>query len=358
MDEKLLQQVLSAAVKHGASDIHFKVGMSPMFRVSKDLVWIKAPKLANEDTEQIAKILFANSTFESNPDRPEIDTSYEIPGIGRFRVNLFKQMGRYSAIMRVIPYDVPTFERLKLPKGIHQVTGFVRGLVLVAGVTGSGKSSTLAAIVNEINTQRQCHILTIEDPIEFVHKDIRSSITQRELGLDTPDFSNALRSAVRQDPDVILIGELRDYETIDMALKAAETGHLVLSTVHTTDAANTINRLVSVFPAPEQDAARYRLSEALSAVIAQRLLPLLDKKGMVAACEIMITTLYIKECIANKEKLSQISDLIAKGKELQGMQTFDQHLSELYQGGVIALGVAKSASNNPSDFERALHMDS
>lgn len=357
MDERAFQQILAAGVKYGASDIHFKVGMSPMFRILKDLNWIKAPKLTKEDTEEIAKLLISHSIFKDNSDRPEIDTSYEIPEVGRFRANIFKQMGRYSIIMRIIPFKVPTFDDLNLPQGIRQVANFERGLVLVAGATGSGKSSTLAAIINHINMERRCHIVTIEDPIEFVHKDIKSTITQREVGLDTPNFANALRASLRQDPNVILVGEIRDYETIDIALKAAETGHLVFSTVHTTDTAKTINRLISVFPSTEQEAVRFRLSESLMAIITQRLLPLQDGSGIIAACEIMLSTLSIKECISNPEKLSQIFDYIEKGKELVGSQTFDQHLVELYRNGKILLNVAKAASSKPSDFERSLHFE-
>lgn len=357
MDERSLQQILAAGVKYGASDIHFKVGMSPMFRVSKDLNWIKTPKLTREDTEAIANIMIANSVSRETADKPEVDTSYEIPDVGRFRVNVFRQMGLYSIIMRIIPFTIPTFDALALPQGIRQVADFERGLVLVAGATGSGKTSTLAAIINQINAERKSHILTIEDPVEFIHRDVKSSITQRAIGLDTPTFANALRAALRQDPDVILVGEMRDYETIDIALKAAETGHLVFSTVHTTDTAKTINRLLSVFPAAEQDGVRFRLSESLMAVIVQRLLPLIDGKGVVAACEIMISTLSIRDCISSPEKLPMINDFIAKGRELMGTQTFDQHLAELYHTGRISLNSAKAACSNPADFERSLHFE-
>lgn len=357
MDERTLQQILSAGVKYGASDIHFKVGMAPLLRVAKELNWVKAPKLTAEDTEAITRILLAGTPHSEDSVKTEIDTSYEIPEVGRFRVNIFRQMGRNAIIMRVIHFKVPTFEELLLPHTISTISGLERGLVLVAGATGSGKSSTLAAMINYINNERRCHIVTIEDPIEFVHQDIKSSITQREIGLDTPNFASALKASLRQDPDVLLVGEMRDHETIDIALKAAETGHLVFSTVHTTDTAKTINRLLSVFPSTEQDAVRYRLSESLMAVIVQRLLPRADIKGVIAACEIMISTLSIKECIAHPEKLSMINDYIAKGKELTGTQIFDQHLAELYQAGKISLEIAKSAATNPSDFERALNID-
>jgi twitching motility protein PilT len=357
MDEQALQQILSAAAKYGASDIHFKVGMAPLLRVSKGLSWIKSPKMSAEDMEKIVSFLLAHATHEIDRSASEIDLSYSIPDLCRFRVNIFKQMGRYSVIMRIIPTKIPTFDDLDLPEGIRRVANFDRGLVLVAGATGSGKTSTLAAIVDHINKERNCHILTIEDPIEFVHTDIKCSITQRELGLDTPSFTQALRSSLRQDPDVLLVGEMRDYETIDMALKAAETGHLVLSTIHTTDTVKSINRLMSVFPSNEQEAIRYRLAESLSAIIVQRLLPTVDKKGMVAVCEIMITSLSIKECIQNKEKLPMINDFLTKGRELSGTQTFDQHLAELYKAEKISLDIAKSAASNPGDFERSLHFE-
>jgi twitching motility protein PilT len=357
MDEQTLQQILSAGAKYGASDIHFKVGMAPLLRVSKGLSWIKAPKLSSEDMEKIVSFLLSNVTHEVDRNASELDFSYAIPDLCRFRVNIFKQMGNHSVIMRIIPTKIPTFDDLNVPVGIRKVADFDRGLVLVAGATGSGKTSTLAAIVDHINKKRNCHILTIEDPIEFVHTDNKCSITQRELGLDTPTFTQALRSSLRQDPDVLLVGEMRDYETIDMALKAAETGHLVLSTIHTTDTVKSINRLMSVFPSNEQEAIRYRLAETLSAIIVQRLLPTPDRKAMVAVCEIMINSLSIKDCIQNKEKLSLINDFIAKGRDVSGTQTFDQHLAELYKDEKISLDVAKSAASNPGDFERSLHFE-
>lgn len=357
MDERSFQQVLSAGVKYGASDIHFKVGMPPLLRIKKELNWIKAPKLAKEDTEDIVKHMLSHTAHKGDAEKHVMDISYEMPDIGRFRANVFRQMGCLCVIMRVIPLKIPTFDDLGLPDGVRRAANLERGLVLVAGATGSGKSSTLAAVINQINSERKCHIITIEDPVEFVYKDMKSSVTQREVLLDTPDFADALRSAMRQDPDIILVGEMRDYETVDIAIKAAETGHLVFSTVHTTDTAKTINRIMSVFPASEQESARFRLAESLAAVIVQRLLPLKDSAGMIPACEVMFTSLSIKECITNPEKLSEINDFITKGRELMGTQTFDQHIAELYHAGKITLGVAKSASTNPSDFERSLHLD-
>jgi twitching motility protein PilT len=357
MDERTFQQILTAGINYGASDIHFKVGMAPMLRVSKELNWIKAPKLTKEDTETVAKLLLSHAAYKDEPDKSEIDMSYEIPEVGRFRVNIFQQMGRYSVIMRIIPYKIPTFADLNLPPSISQLANYERGLILVTGAAGNGKTSTMTAIINQINNEKKRHIITIEDPVEFVHKDMKSSVTQREVGLDTRNFTIALRASLRQDPDIIVVGEMRDYETIDVALKAAETGHLVISSVHTIDAAKTINRLLSVFPPNEQEAVRFRLAESLMAIISQRLLPSKDGKGMVVACEIMFSTLSIKECICIPEKFHLLHDYIEKGKELLGMQSFDQHLAELYRSGKLSLEVAKSASSNPSDFERSLLLE-
>jgi twitching motility protein PilT len=259
-----------------------------------------------------------------------------------------------AAVLRLIPAEIPTIESLGLPPVLKKIAGFSRGLVLVTGATGSGKSSTLAAMINEINTNCPYHILTIEDPIEFVHPQRRSRISQREVGSDTQSFAQALRAALRQDPDVILVGEMRDPETIDIALKAAETGHLVFSTVHTNDAIKTIGRLVSVFPPEEQRMVRMRLADNLMATISQRLIAKKDGKGMVAAQEIMVSNAAIADCIADPDKTGEINDFITKSKEMTGGQTFDQHLADLYLREVVSLDVAKEASTSPSDFERNL----
>jgi twitching motility protein PilT len=240
---------------------------------------------------------------------------------------------------------------------LEKIANQERGMVLVTGVTGSGKTSTLAAIINFINESKRRHVVTIEDPIEFVHPDLKSSISQREIGIDTTTFGEALRRALRQDPDVILVGEMRDYETVDIALKAAETGHLVFSTVHTTDAPKTINRLVGVFPPEEQDLVRLRLAEALRAILSQRLLPRQDGKGRCLAAEICVNTLSIQECIREADKTSMMKEYIEKGYDQYGMQSFDQSLIRLFKSGVISLEVAKSAATNPADFERSLHFE-
>jgi len=358
LDEKILVQLLAAAVKAGASDIHLKVGVPPIFRMSGEMREIKAPRLMPEDTRDAALILIQNDRVkEQIGTLKEYDGSYAIRDVGRFRVNVFRQRGTFAAILRVIPYGIPTFEDLGLPPVMQTICQEERGLILVTGITGSGKTSTLAAMINYVNTNYKRHILTIEDPIEFIHRDLKSSLSQREIGSDTDSFSIALRAALREDPDVILVGEMRDYETIDIALKAAETGHLVFSTVHTTDAAKTINRLVSVFPADEQNMVRLRLADNLKASISQRLIPRKGSTKRVVALEIMRSTLSIQECIRDSAKTPEMKQFIEQGKDNYGMIAFDQHLSTLYKAGLIELHVAKASSTNPSDFERALNFE-
>jgi twitching motility protein PilT len=355
MEIKIFNQLLSAGMKSHASDIHFKADSPPLFRINGEIREVKAPKLRPEDTKGIVEFLLPREDLkEKINELQDYDTSYVLEGIGRFRVNMYRQRGSLALVLRLIPPEVPTFKDLGLPPILEKITDVERGMILVTGVTGSGKSSTLAAMINNINNKKRKHILTIEDPIEFVHQNLRSSVTQREIGLDTSDFSKSLRQALRQDPDVILVGEMRDYETVDIALKASETGHLVFSTVHTTDSPKTINRLVGVFPSDEQDLVRLRLAECLKAIVSQRLLPKLDGKGRALAAEIMVNTLSISESIKDPEKVGDIKEYIEKGFDQYGMQTFDQSLTKLYKSGEVSLEVAKSAASNPSDFERAL----
>jgi len=329
-----------------------------MFRIDGKLREIKAAKLTPEDTKNIVLAVIGNERQRQNIDAlQELDTSYLLPETGRFRVNIFKQRGSFELVLRIISLEVPTFEKLGLPAVLNDISSNERGLILVTGITGSGKSSTLAAIVQYINQNFSKHIITIEDPIEFLHADFNSSISQREIGPDTQDFAIALRSALRQDPDVIMVGEIRDAETVDIAIKASETGHLVLSTLHTTDCTHTVNRLIGLFPMEEQEVVRMRLAESLRAIISQRLLPRKDGKGRVLAAEILVNTTTISECIRVKEKTSKIKEYIEKGHDQYGMQSFDQHLSSLYKKGVISLEVAKAAASNPSDFERALSFE-
>ncbi|HUT51941.1 MAG TPA: type IV pilus twitching motility protein PilT [bacterium] len=358
MEIKVFDQLLAAGMKNHASDIHFKAGSPPIFRINGEIREVKAPQLRPEDTRDIALHLLQRKDLQARIEEiQDYDTSYLLEGVGRFRVNIFRQKLSLAVVMRLIPLEVPTFEALGLPPILEQIAMQERGMILVTGITGSGKSSTLAAMIGCVNKNRRKHILTIEDPIEFVHSDDKSSVSQREIGLDTKDFGEALRRALRQDPDVILVGEMRDYETVDIALKAAETGHLVFSTVHTTDAPRTINRLVGVFPADEQPLVRLRLAESLRAVISQRLLPKKDGKGRALAVEVMVNTMSISDCIKDPEKTYQMKEYIEKGHDQYGMQGFDQSLTQLYKSGQVSLEVAKSAASNPADFERALYVE-
>ncbi len=358
MDFPTFNKLLSYGVQNGASDIHFRPGDPPTFRVNGSLRPIKGEKLTAAQTKQLALNVITDVLVQNQIDSiQEYDTSYAVSGVGRFRVNIYRQRNSLALVMRSIPSEVPTLESLGLPDVIKKVASNHSGLVLVTGATGSGKSTTLAAIVDFINRQESVHILTIEDPIEFVHKNIRASVSQREIGIDTDTFATAFRSALRQDPDVILVGELRDSEAADIALKAAETGHLVLATVHTTDAVKTIARLLSFFPGEEQFSVRGRLSETLRGVLSQRLLPRADGKGQVLAMEIMVQTKTVQEYIVDPTKTSGLKDVIEKGRNTYGMQSFDQHLTELYRADTVTLDVARASASNAADFERALNFE-
>ncbi len=353
-----MNKVLSYGVQNGASDIHFRPGDPPTFRVGGVLRPIKGDKLLPTHTRQLALNVIPDSLVQTQIDKlQEYDTSYMLAGVARFRVNVYRQRGSLALVLRVIPSEVPTLEELNLPPIIKTIASNERGLVLVTGSTGSGKSTTLAAMVNHINANDSVHILTVEDPIEFLHKNIRASISQREIGVDTGDFGSALRSALRQDPDVILVGEMRDHETVDIALKAAETGHLVLSTVHTTDAVKTIGRLLSFFPGDEQQIVRQRIAETLKGTISQRLLPKAEGPGQALAMEIMVQTKTVQEFILDSTRTSSLKDVIEKGRNTYGMQSFDQHLAELYKTGVISIDTARAAASNPADFERSLNFE-
>jgi len=352
--------VLRKAVELKASDVHISAKGPFRFRLRGQLVAVKGlPALDPKDTAAIAGeiLIEARKATADTVDAvlhslQDVDCSYSLPGSGRFRVNLCTQRGSFAAVLRNVPIELPEIDGLGLPQVIRDLAMEDRGLILVTGVTGSGKSSTLAAMLSHVNRTKAAKVVTIEDPIEFLHKDDKSIVIQRELGGDTDSFARALRAALRQDPDIIMVGEMRDNETIDIALKAAETGHLVFSTAHTTDAVKTISRLVSVFDPSEQPATRHRLAETLRAVISQRLLPRKDGKGRVAAVEIMRNTSTIQDLIVDPERTTEVRDLIAGGQTQYGMQTFDQHLMELYQGDLITLEVAKSAATSPADFAR------
>jgi twitching motility protein PilT len=284
----------------------------------------------------------------------EIDIAYSVAGLGRFRVNIFQQRGTVGLVLRVIPVKILSFEDLNLPTVLRKVCDETRGLILCTGTTGSGKSTTLASMIDYINASRTEHIMTIEDPIEFLHRDKKSLINQREVEVDTKSFAQAIRSALRQDPDVILVGEMRDYETIETALTAAETGHLVMSTLHTLDATETINRIIAVFPPHQQKQIRLQLAGVLRSIISLRLLPRKDNKGRVPACEVLISTEYIRDCIENKEKTKLIHDAIAAGTSQYGMQTFDQSLFSLFQQGFITKEEALRRASRPDDFKLKL----
>lgn len=354
-------EVLRKALQAGASDIHMTAGRPIRIRrngLIQNLSGFPVP--APQDTASIsAKILYQagkgdkEAVIEMVQRLHDEDCSYSVPSLSRFRVNICRQRGTIELVFRVVPHEVPNLDKLGLPRVLKDIALEHRGLVLVTGVAGCGKSTTLAAMVDYVNEHRAEKIITIEDPIEYLFRDKKAAITQRELGSDTLSYTQALRSALRQDPDVIMFGEMRDRETIDIALKAAETGHLVFSTVHTSDAAKTITRIVSAFEENEQAAARHRLSDCLKAAIAQRLLPRKDGGGRVAAMEVLRTTLSIKAWIEDPLK-GNILDLVRKGREQYGMQTFDQHLSELYQTGIISIEIAKAAATSPTDFERSL----
>jgi twitching motility protein PilT len=351
-----MDQLLAHGVRSGASDIHFKVGDRPAYRIDGALRGVKHDALMPAHTRLIAEHMVGQRDLGQDLDSlQECDTSYSIEGIARFRVNIYRQRGSLCCILRIIPSEIPTVESLGLPVRVSDLADEERGLVLITGATGSGKSSTLAALIERINRVRAAHILTIEDPIEFLYTNRKASISQREVGSDTRSFTQALRAALRQDPDVILVGEMRDAETIDIALKAAETGHLVLSTVHTTDAAKTVGRLVGTFPAEEQHGVRLRLADNLRGVVSQRLLPRKDGKGRAVAAEIMVSTKTVQEYVKDASKTAELKDVIEQGADQYGMQSFDQHLTALLGNGEISLEVAKSAASNPADFERALN---
>ena len=346
-----LNGILKIALKGGASDIHLKPGLPPMFRVDGALVPLKnGERLVPEDLQQIAFSIM-NPTQKARFDETrELDLAYGIAGLGRFRVNVFQQRGSVGIVFRVIPFGVKSIESLHLPKVIEIIAMEHRGLVLVTGTTGSGKSTSLAAMIDHINSNRTCHIMTIEDPIEFLVRDRRSIVNQREIGVDTQSFANALRAALRQDPDVILVGEMRDFETIETALTAAETGHLVMSTLHTLDATETINRIISVFPPYQQKQVRLQLAAILKAVISQRLVPRADGKGRVPALEVLISTARVRECISDKDRTKEIHDAIAKGFTTYGMQTFDQSLMQHVKSGLVTYDEALKHVSNPDDF--------
>ncbi|HEY7723706.1 MAG TPA: type IV pilus twitching motility protein PilT [Anaeromyxobacteraceae bacterium] len=346
-----LNEILQVALRASASDIHLKAGLPPMFRVDGALVPLKdARRLPPEEVARMAFGIMNDFQKEKFKQTNEVDLAYGVPGLGRFRVNIFQQRGTIGGVFRVIPFKIQSIEQLLLPKIIEKIAGEQRGLVLVTGTTGSGKSTTLAAMIDHINANETCHIMTIEDPIEFLIRDKRSIVNQREVGVDTMSFSQALKSALRQDPDVILVGEMRDLETIETALTAAETGHLVMSTLHTLDATETINRIISAFPPYQQKQVRLQLGSVLKGVISQRLVPRADGRGRVPAIEVLLATTRVRELVEDKDRTKEITDAIAQGHTAYGMQTFDQSLMWLLKSNYITYEEALRQATNPDDF--------
>ena len=346
-----LNDILTVAVKAKGSDIHIKTGLPPIVRIDGRLHPIpNAPRLTPEIVATMAHSMMNQRQRQIFEEHWEVDLAYAIPGLGRFRVSAYHQRGTVAMVFRVITMAIPSLEALNLPPVLKKICAEERGLVLVTGTTGAGKSSTLAAMIDYINQSRTCNIITVEDPVEFLHRDNKSIISQREVGCDTQTFASALKGALRQDPDVILVGEMRDLETIETAMTAAETGHLVMSTLHTMDAAETVNRIIGVFPPFHQRQVRIQLAGIIKGVISQRLVPKADGKGRVPAVEVMLGTARVRECIDDENKTKEIHDAIAQGYVSYGMQTFDQSLMKLLTSGLITYEEAMRQSSNPDDF--------
>lgn len=346
-----LNEILAIGVKARGSDIHIKTGLPPVVRIDGRLHPIpNAPRLTPDAVSAMADGIMNERQRRQLAEQYEVDLSYGVPGLGRFRVSVYFQRGTVAMVLRAISTGIPSLDSLNLPPVLKKIAMEERGLILVTGTTGSGKSTTLAAMIDHINEHRTCNVITVEDPVEYLHRDKKSIISQREVGFDTLSFANALKGALRQDPDVILVGEMRDHETIETALTAAETGHLVMSTLHTLDAAETVNRIISVFPPYHQRQVRMQLSSVIKGVVSQRLVPRADGKGRVPAVEIMRGTARIRECIDDKDKTKQISEAISQGVVAYGMQTFDQSLMQLYSKKMITYEEALRQCSNPDDF--------
>ncbi|NCQ59386.1 MAG: PilT/PilU family type 4a pilus ATPase [Myxococcales bacterium] len=344
MDEGTLNALLEKGQAHSASDVLLKVGQPPAFRVNGDLHYLQGDKLKPAQTQALAQLVLARSRYKGNiDDLMEYDTSYGAPGIGRYRVNVYRQRGTLALALRAIPLQVPTFDALRLPKVVAELADLERGMILTVGAAGNGKSTTLAAMVDRINQTRRVHVVTIEDPIEYMHMDNLASISQREVGLDTPDFATGLRAALRQDPDAILVGEIRDEETMDVALKAAETGHLVLSTLHTPDVQRTVGRVLSLARQGPSRETRERFADNLRGIIAQRLLPRADGRGRALAVEVLVMTGTARESIKSPDGALPLKDVMERGTHPYGMQTFEMSLRGLVKDGLISMEVARAA---------------
>jgi twitching motility protein PilT len=347
-----VNDLLKVAVENGASDLHIKVGTFPMMRVRGSLRPVNEDKrLDHEDVVAISAAIMSTAQRQKFKESQEVDLAYSVPGLGRFRCNIFQQRGTVGLVLRIIPMRIRTIDELGLPTILRQIALEERGLVLVTGTTGSGKSTTLAAMIDHVNKERSAHVMTVEDPIEFLHRDQKSMINQREVAVDTRSFAQALRSALRQDPDVILVGEMRDFETIETGLLAAETGHLVFSTLHTLDATETINRIIAVFPPHQQKQVRLQLASVLKAVVSQRLMPRADGNGRAPAVEVLISTPFVRDCIVDKDRTHMIHGAIASGTSQYGMQTFDQSIFGLFAQGLVSYEEALRWASNVDEFK-------
>jgi len=348
-NETYLRQLLAKAVAAKASDIHLKVGQPPGARIRGEIIYFRAEPMKASDTDHLARHLIRDPVIlERLGSLREHDCAYEAAGVGRFRVNIYRQKGTLAIVMRAIPLIIPTFEQLGAPGSVVPMCEKDRGLVLVVGAAGNGKSSTLAAMIGHLNRTQALHIVTIEDPVEFLHQDVKSSVSQREIGIDTDSFSDALRAALRQDPDVILVGEIRDETTLDIALKASETGHLVLSTLHTPDVARTVGRMLALAPKGQPGSAdelRERIGDSLQGIIAQRLVPRLDGDGQVLAAEVLVATGTVREAIKRPDNNPTLKELMEKGVHPYGMQTFEMHLKQLVQAGQVDKEIARVAAS-------------
>ena len=344
MDEQIFHALLRKGEQHRASDVLFKVGQPPAFRVGGELLYIQGEKLRADQTRALAEIVLRHSRYKGTLEElHEFDTAYSVAGEGRYRVNVYRQRGTIALALRSIPLRIPTFEELRLPPVVSWLADQERGLVLVVGAAGNGKSSTLAAMIQHLNESERVHVVTIEDPIEFLFTDAAGTISQREIGLDTMDFGTALRAALRQDPDVIMVGEIRDEDTMDIALKAAETGHLVLSTLHTPDVARTIGRVLALAKARDVSETRERFGDNLRGIVAQRLLPRADGQGLVLACEVLVVTGTARETIRKPEGNVPLKDVMERGTHPYGMQTFEMSIRELVKSGLVNVETARAA---------------
>ena len=348
-----LKALLRTLAESGGSDVHLKAGAPPVIRVDGELHRLEGRQLTPEDTAFIAQSILPPDRRERLKTQRDVDFALSLAGVGRFRVNVFQQRGSYSLVLRRVRVGSPSFEELGLPPVVRQLAEAPRGLVLVTGPTGAGKTTTTAAIINHINNVRRCHVVTVEDPIEILHNDNLAVIDQREVGVDTADFATALKHVARQDPDVIFIGEMRDEETVRAALQAAETGHLVVSTLHTADTAETVNRVLEFFPPHQQRQVRLSLAGSLRCVVSQRLLQRADGRGRVPAVEVLVATGRVFDLIVNPDQTHLLPEIVAEG-DFYGMQTFDQALLGLYRDGTVTLAEAVQAASSPHDFRIAV----